>query len=198
MLPQSQPDPQLDDSLPTASPMTGLSKTERKRLQKKIEDDYGYRRYHDDDIEVRDMGGKYGCGVFAARQFLPGELVIRVTGQLLYQKKYEGSTYVMEVDDKLYIEPAVPACFVNHSCSPNTELLRSGKQSLALVASCNIEEDSEITFDYQWEAQDWVPRCRCGSPNCRGWVVGENEVKKMNRLAKKDRKKKEKKANGKK
>ncbi|QDV61874.1 SET domain protein [Crateriforma conspicua] len=160
----------------------GLTKKRREMLQKKIEDDFGYRRYHDRDIEVIDRGGSKGCGVFAARQFLPGELILEVRGQLLNQKDYEGSTYVMEFDDKWYLEPGVPACYVNHSCSPNTELMKITKFTMGFVAFCNIEAGTEITFDYQWEAADWIPRCNCGAPNCRGWVVGETEVKKMEKL----------------
>ncbi len=163
----------------------GLTKKRRKMLQKKIEDEFGYRRYSDRDIEVIDRGGSAGCGVFAARQFLPGELVLEVRGQLLSQKDYEGSTYVMELDEKLYLEPAVPAAFVNHSCSPNTELIKITKYTLGFITFCNIEAESEITFDYQWEAADWIPKCNCGAPNCRGWVVGADQVKKMEKIVKK-------------
>ncbi|MEM9644124.1 MAG: SET domain-containing protein-lysine N-methyltransferase [Planctomycetota bacterium] len=166
----------------------GLTKKRRKFLQKKIEKDYGYRRYHDDDIEVIDRGGKLGCGILAARQFLPGELVMEVRGQLIPRKKYEGSTYVMELDNKWYLEPAIPAAFVNHSCDPNTELVKITKHSLGFISICNIEAETEVTFDYQWEAKDWIPRCRCGSANCRGWVVGAPEVAKMEKIAKKKKK----------
>jgi len=169
--------------------MMGLSKKRRRKLQDKIEKEYGYRRYFDDDVEVRDRGGKVGCGVFAARQFLPGELVMEVTGQLIHRKNYEGSTYVMELDEKLYLEPTIPAAFVNHSCSPNAELVKITDHSLGFIAICNIEEESEVTFDYQWEAKGWIPACKCGSPNCRGWVVGADQVKKMNRLAAKKKRK---------
>jgi len=173
--------------------MMGLSKKSRRKLQDKLEKDFGYRRYFDDDIEVKDRGGKVGCGVFAARQFMPGELVMEVTGQLWHRKDYEGSTYVMELDKKLYLEPAIPAAFVNHSCSPNVELVKITDHSLGFVAMVNIEEETEVTFDYQWEAKDWIPQCKCGSPNCRGWVVGLSELKKMKRIAAKAAKRKKKK-----
>ncbi len=159
-----------------------LGKRRRKKLQSKVDREYGYRRYHDPDVEVRE--GKCGSGVYASRQFLPGELVMEITGQLLPQKTYDGSSFVMELDNRWCMEPAIPAAFLNHSCSPNTELLQVTKYTLGLLALCNIEPGTEITFDYQWPARDWIPRCQCGAPNCRGWVVGKQAVKKMEKIAK--------------
>ena len=59
--------------------MNELDKRRRKKLQSKVDKHYGYREYFDDDVEVRTS--KHGKGVFAARQFLPGELVMEITGQ---------------------------------------------------------------------------------------------------------------------
>jgi SET domain-containing protein len=162
--------------------MTALDKRRRKKLQAKVDREYGYRDYRDDDVEVRKS--RSGSGVFAVRQFLPGELVIEIKGQLLPIKHYDGSTFVMELDRKWYLEPTIPAAFLNHSCNPNTELLQVTRYTLGLIALCNIEAGTEITFDYQWPALDWIPRCLCGAPTCRGWVVSQDEVKKMQRIAK--------------
>jgi len=166
--------------------MAALDKRRRKKLQKRLDEDYGYRQYHDDDVEIRQS--KCGSGVFAVRRFLPGELVMEVTGQLIRAKDYEGSDFVMELDGKWCLEPAIPAAYLNHSCSPNTELLQLTRHSLGLLALCNIESGTEITFDYQWPALEWIPKCQCGAPNCRGWVVAKEEVKSMRKLAKRARK----------
>ena len=167
--------------------MIALPKKRRKKLQAKLDSYYGYRQYSDDDVEVRDSKRR-GSGVFAMRQFLPGELILEVRGQLLRKKRYAGSTYVMELDEKWYLEPSIPAAFLNHSCNPNAELVQLTKHTLAIVALVNIEPESEITFDYQWEAADWLPRCGCGAPNCRGWVVEAGGIKKMQKYAKKAKK----------
>ena len=168
--------------------MYELDKRRRKKLQSKLDKEYRYRDYSDSDVEV--LTTKCGKGVFAARQFLPGELVMEITGQLHSRRKYEGSCYVMELDDEWSLEPTIPAAYLNHSCSPNCELLQLTKYSMGLLALCNIEPGTEVTFDYQWDAFDWTPRCKCGAPNCRGWVVAKEAVKKMEKLAKKqDRKK---------
>ena len=165
-----------------------LSKKRRKKLQMAVEQDYGYRRYQDRDVYVHDHGGKLGCGVFATRQFLPGELVIEITGQLIPASKYDGSTYAMHVDDDWFLEPTIPGAFLNHSCSPNCDMLQVTEMTNGLVARCNIEAGQELCFDYQWEAKWWTPRCKCGARNCRGWVVGEGELKKMKRIAARNKK----------
>ncbi len=165
-----------------------LSKKRRRQLQTAIDHDYGYRRYLDRDVYVHDHGGKLGCGVFAARQFLPGELVFEITGQLIAASAYDGSTYAMNLDEDWYLEPTIPGAFINHSCSPNCDMLQITDTSNGLVARCNIETGTELCFDYQWDAQWWIPRCRCNAKNCRGWVVGESEVKKMKRLSERNKK----------
>lgn len=164
--------------------MTALSKKRRTKLQAKLDKLHHYRSYADDDVAVKKIKD-YGSGVFAQRQFLPAELVLEVHGQLLRQDEYEGSTYVMEMDEQWYLEPAIPAAFLNHSCSPNCELVQLTEYTMGLVAICNIEPESQITFDYGWQADDWIPECRCGAKNCRGWVVEKGQVKKMRELAKK-------------
>jgi SET domain-containing protein len=167
-----------------------LNKKRRKKLQAVVDKDYPYRCYEDRDVYVHDHGGKLGWGVFASRQFYPGELVFEITGQLISASEYDGSTYAMHLDDQWYLEPSIPGAFVNHSCSPNCHMVQLTDTTNGLVAVCNIEPGTELTFDYQWEAQWWIPRCKCGARNCRGWVVAESEVKKMKRLAAKKKKKK--------
>jgi hypothetical protein len=159
----------------------------RQELQDKIDQIPGFRNYYDDHVEVRK--NKYGHGVFASRRFLPGELIFEITGQYLAKKNYLVSDYVMDLNKNWFLEPTIPAAFLNHSCSPNAEMIEIDKNTLGLVAICNIEEESQITFDYQWEARDWIPRCRCGALNCRGWVVAKEFVGEMEQYAKKAKKK---------
>ena len=169
-----------------------LNKTRRKKLQARLDRDFGYRTYQDKDVEVRN-GGPCGFGMFAARQFLPGQLVVEVGGKLLKQKEYGASCYVMELDKKWYLEPDIPAAFSNHSCNPNSELIQLTRFTMGIVAICNIEPGTEVCYDYRWPAIDWIPECHCGAPNCRGWVVAKSEVKAMRKLAKKAKKKEKKK-----
>ncbi|MCD0458283.1 SET domain-containing protein [Roseiconus lacunae] len=165
-----------------------LSKKRRRKLQAQVDQDYGYRAYEDRDVYVAEIKGK-GRGVIASRQFLPGELVIEITGQLIAADDYDGSTYAMNLDDAWYLEPIIPGAYINHSCNPNCDMVQVTEVSNGLVARCNIEPGTELTFDYQWEAQWWIPKCCCGSKNCRGWVVAEDDVKKMKRLVSREKRK---------
>ena len=88
--------------------MPELAKRRRRKLQAVIDRDYEYQSYRDKDVEVR-SGGPCGRGLYAVRQFLPGELVVEVGGQLHRKKDYPTSLYVMELDDKWYLEPDIPA-----------------------------------------------------------------------------------------
>ena len=171
--------------------MPRLGKRRRKKMQEILDRDFDYRTYKDDDVEVRSSGPS-GRGLFAIRQFLPGELVVEVGGQLLKQKEYGASRYVMELNKKWYLEPDIPAAFSNHSCNPNCELIQLTDFTMGIVAICNIEPGTEICYDYQWPALDWIPRCQCGAPNCRGWVVAVEEVKEMKKLARRAEQKKKK------
>ena len=171
--------------------MPEIDKKRRVKLQRKVDKRNGYRSYCDKDVEVRN-GGPCGHGMYAVRQFLPGELVVEIGGQLHSQKEYDCSRYVMELDKKWYLEPDIPGAFANHSCNPNSELIQLTKHTMGLVAICNIEPGTEICYDYQWPAVDWIPQCHCGAPNCRGWVVAAEEAEKMQRIARRAKSKKRK------
>jgi len=84
-----------------------LSPKRRKKLQKRLDTEHGYRAYCDHDVEV----GTNACGhgVYAVRQFLPGEIVIAVEGQFIKTKGYPGSDYLMELTKKWSLEPSIPA-----------------------------------------------------------------------------------------
>ena len=168
------------------SPTIVLDPKRRKKLQKRLDTEHGYRAYCDHDVEV----GKNACGhgVYAVRQFLPGEIVIEVEGQFIRTEGYPGSDYLMELTKEWSLEPCIPAVFINHSCSPNCELVQLSDFEMLIVAICNIESGTEITFDYRWTAHPWTPECKCGSPSCRGWVCDADEVKKAKKLAGKKKK----------
>lgn len=69
------------------------------------------------------------------------------------------------------------ARFVNHSCSPNSRMVKwivGGKPRMALFAGDNpIMSGDELTYDYNFDpfSAKNVQECRCGSENCRG-VLG--------------------------
>lgn len=159
----------------------GLINDTRKAYLQRIIDGH-YRSYHDEDIEVKQVSQDVGLGVFAVRDFFPGQLIIEIRGQIHDAKSYEGSHYCMELSEEYTMEPDAPGALVNHSCSPNSILLSSTDYTMAIVAQTYISAGTQITYDYGWEPSDDLPRCHCGSPVCRGWPVALGKGLEMQRM----------------
>ncbi|XP_036954577.1 histone-lysine N-methyltransferase NSD3 isoform X2 [Acanthopagrus latus] len=82
--------------------------------------------------------------------------------------------------------------FINHSCSPNCETQKwtvNGDVRIGLFALCDIEADTELTFNYNMHCVgNRRTTCNCGSDNCSGFlgvqptsaVVMEKEEKARN------------------
>jgi uncharacterized protein len=95
-------------------------------------------------------------------------------GQLLAGEVPAGVSY-SEVDDGVLLAgPADGAdYFLNHSCDPNVWM----GGDLAVVARRPIASGTEVTIDYalvEGEAGYRLDGCRCGAPDCRGVVTGED------------------------
>ena len=79
------------------------------------------------------------------------------------------------------IEPGAPFRFLNHCCEPNAEFAsdevskRNQIPDLYVYACKAISAGEQILIDYQWPAHYAIP-CECGSKNCRGWVVCDEEL----------------------
>jgi SET domain-containing protein len=124
-----------------------------------------------------------GRGVFARRRFAAGQTIAEVVGEIFTDPDY-GSNYCIDLGGGGVLEPAAPFRFLNHSCRPNCELTgRSywNEEAAALchntwlVALADVAAGEELTIDYAWPAATAIP-CRCGSPECRGWIVAVEQV----------------------
>lgn len=65
--------------------------------------------------------------------------------------------------------------FENHSCDPSTWF----EDDITMTARRDIAEGEEITYDYSTTESYIDPEmetivCRCGSPVCRGRILGED------------------------
>ncbi len=110
----------------------------------------------------------HGMGVFAARNFRKGEVVLRWdTSKELAKGQANNLTgnekqYVTYLNGK-YILMQPPERYVNHSCDSNTHA-----ENFCDIAKRDIRKGEEITADYSEES---VPnlnmRCNCGSRKCR-------------------------------
>lgn len=114
---------------------------------------------------------EFGLGVFAARDLLKGERILRFSGaRLSFHEavaKGELQCYTLQVDSSQYVDLDLPGALVNHSCEPN-----AGVRHLDLIALQNIVIGEEIRFDYSTTMDEdyWEMECRCGSLSCRKWV----------------------------
>ena len=62
-----------------------------------------------------------------------------------------------------------PMRFTNHSCAPNARLqLRDGR--VEFYALRPIAPGEEITVNYGETHHEGTLKCRCGAPNCVGWI----------------------------
>ena len=113
-------------------------------------------------------------GVFAARDFKKGEVVVRwsvekeLSSDDVAQLDEHQKRFVSEISNGKFVLIGEPARYVNHSCEPNTSA-HNGTD----VALRDIKRGEEITADYDQEKVPIQFACRCGSKNCRG-NIGEN------------------------
>jgi SET domain-containing protein len=126
------------------------------------------------DVVVREAPGK-GLGVFALRNFAPGDFILRrrhgriVPNDEIPLLPEEERRHLCELDWETSAVLLPPGCYLNHSCEPNA--MRSG---VTVFAWKDIDAGEEITIDYRLNSFDDADRweCRCGSAGCTGTVVG--------------------------
>ena len=59
--------------------------------------------------------------------------------------------------------------YVNHSCSPNT-YMRVAYNNVEFYSLRNIKVNEELTCNYGATHHDEKLPCRCGAPNCKGFL----------------------------
>ncbi len=123
------------------------------------------------DVIVNAAGQK-GQGVFALRDFIPGEFIFRrrfgriVQNSELDTLSADDQRHLCELDWERSAVLLAPGCYLNHACDPNA--MRSGVKVFAWKA---IRVGEEITIDYRLNAfTNEVWECICGSPTCQGTV----------------------------
>jgi hypothetical protein len=123
-----------------------------------------------------------GLGIFAAKPFAAGEIVIvdedgDYYGQVLSYRELRAHGYSLENTlqvglDAFKLPNGNIDDFTNHSCAPNTgiRLTETGMNVLALRA---IAPHEELTYDYSTYLNNPYEsfRCLCGAPSCRG-IIG--------------------------
>lgn len=125
-----------------------------------------------------------GYGSFAVAPIKKGEVVISWGGGVVvtdedFQKGFAAGIYQPESAihfDKnhkwvsLASDPNYEDAAINHSCNPNLWF----ENGWPLVASRDIPEGEEVTFDYATgETYPLHSECHCGAKDCRKHITGE-------------------------
>ncbi len=148
---------------------------------------FSLRRPRFDRVRVEETE-KCGLGVFADAPIKAGHAVGQVHGEL--KPADFRSHYCVEFADGA-LEPAPPYRFLNHCCVPNCEFVEWEIEDesetpdaaenpkpifeLWVHAIRDIAKGEELTIDYGWDWRSAIP-CRCGSPDCRGWICKVEEL----------------------
>ncbi|XP_070256514.1 histone-lysine N-methyltransferase NSD2 isoform X2 [Myotis yumanensis] len=146
---------------------------------------FSKRQYPETKIVRTD--GK-GWGLVATRDIRKGEFVNEYVGELIddeecrarikHAQENDITHFYMLTIDKDRIIDAGPkgnySRFMNHSCQPNCETLKwtvNGDTRVGLFAMCDIPAGTELTFNYNLDCLgNEKTVCRCGAPNCSGFL----------------------------
>lgn len=130
-----------------------------------------------------------GIGVFAAREFVLGDVVMMDFDRSYYDQVLSyrelrrhkiDLKYPLQVGSDLFRVPSGSIDdFTNHSCDPTTGI-RLYPQGIIFLAIRHITMHDEITFDYSTYLNNPYERivCSCGASNCRGVVGNFSELPK--------------------
>lgn len=142
-------------------------------------------------IQVK-KSGVHGKGVFAAKDFAKGEMIIEYTGEMISAQEAEdrhphdpndpNHTFYFQVDDNQVIDAlhgGNSARWINHCCTPNCKPeVVDGR--VFIKAKKDIAAGSELNYDYGLILDAPITKkliaqypCWCGSPKCRGTLLAK-------------------------
>jgi SET domain-containing protein len=165
------------------------------------------------EVRVSDIHGR---GLYATEDIEEGTDIIQYVGEKITKKEStrraleweekaretgDGLVYIFELDDKYDIDGRLgdnPARYMNHSCDGNCEAVNC-EGEIWITAIKDIKKGDELVYDYGYDMEHFMDHpCRCGSDNCIGYIVREDQRKKVKKLLKSKKKKRGKKNKAKK
>ena len=123
----------------------------------------------------------HGNGGFAAKDIPAGTHIIEYVGNRItkaesHNRCEANNAYIFTLDDQHDLDGDVEwnlARFINHSCMPNCEA-EEDEGHIWIVALRDIAAGEELSFNYGYDLEDYREHpCRCGSPECVGYMVAE-------------------------
>ena len=141
-------------------------------------------------IQTR-RSGVHGKGVFALEDIAEGEVLIEYIGEVIgwqeaqdrhpHDPKQPNHTFYFHVDEDRVIDAkhgGNSARWINPACEPNCESEEQAGR-IFIRALRDIAAGEELSFDYRLVIDGrHTPKlkkayaCHCGSPKCRGTMLG--------------------------
>ena len=128
-------------------------------------------------LEVRGSGID-GKGLFAAGRIAARSKIGELTGERISirearrRAKGRRRLALVESEQGWAIDARVGGNefrYINHTCSPNT-YVRIAYGRVEFYALRAIPAGRELSCDYGYNHHEGRLPCRCGSPNCRGFI----------------------------
>jgi SET domain-containing protein len=139
--------------------------------------DTGRPAYQKYDVAAR-KSGIDGFGAFAAEPIPAHRKIGEIRGESISvaeaRRRAAGMARIMivELSERKAIDASKgsdPMRFTNHSCAPNARLqIRDGRVEFYALRPIAVGE--EITVNYGETHHEGTLKCRCGAPNCVGWI----------------------------
>ena len=141
----------------------------------------------------RKKSGINNLGLFAKSDIKKGEKVIEYKGRKLTHKQVEENDrfdnskaiYLFTLNERYVLDGDTKtntAKYINHSCDPNCEVdIIKGK--IWIIAIKDIKKGDELSYDYGfgYDADFRQFPCKCGSNNCCGYIVRDDQRWRINR-----------------
>ena len=157
-------------------------------------------------VEVR-KSKTHGLGVFAAKDIPKGTKIIEYVGERIDKKESDrratvqleraeedpeaGAVYIFTLNKMWDIDGNVDwntARLLNHSCSPNCET-EIYDDHIWIQAIKDIPKGTELSYDYGYDVDNWDEHpCKCGSPNCIGYIVSKDQWPTLRKMLKRRKK----------
>jgi SET domain-containing protein len=101
------------------------------------------------------------------------------------RKTGSGLVYIFELDEDWDLDGRRgrnPARYMNHSCDGNCEAINC-EGEIWIVARSDIKSGEELTYDYGYDMEHFLDHpCACASDNCIGYIVREDQRRKVQKL----------------
>ena len=152
----------------------------------------------------------HGSGIFATEDIKKGTSIIEYIGEKITKKegdkrsdrrirrylnsKETGSVYIFELNTRYDIDGSFAynkARYINHSCNPNCEVdIIKGRIWISSIKRIKKGEELSYDYGYSFEKEDYEDHiCKCGTRNCIGYIISQEDWKKFKNWKKQLRKK---------